>query len=355
MTRPLYTDAREIGGAERSLAHLAAALSREIEVAVVGVDEKVVDEVAAGRRDATSAVLPFVRTRYDASAIAAHLRMLLDLRPHVFHANLISPWACQMAIFLAGSVPRVRVVAVEQLPSPPRSAWQLRLKRVTARRLSAHVAVGERSAREVERLLGLRRGSVRTIYNGVPDFEPGNTGLALHSGPTIGAVGRIEHQKGFDVLIRALPGLPQAQVVFVGDGAERGDLARLAAEAGVAERVHWVGWSEEPHAYLASFDVFALPSRFEGFPLAVVEAMLARLPVVASDVGSVAEAVRHGETGLLVPAEDPGALAAALGSLLENPRRRSELGERARALALDRFTAGAMARSFESLYEEICS
>jgi len=104
---------------------------------------------------------------------------------------------------------------------------------------------------------------------------------------------------------------------------------------------------------LPSFDVVAFPSRFEGFPLAVLEAMLAERPVVASDVGSVAEAVRPGETGLLVPAEDPAALASALAELLAHSERRRALGARGRALVLERYTDTAMAGGFESLYAEL--
>lgn len=359
MKRPLrvalYTDAKEIGGAERSLAHLTSALSPEIELSVLGVHSRVVEEVASGRSDATSMVLPFVRTRHDVPAIAAHLRALVRLRPDVFHANLISPWACQMAIFLALLVPGIRVVAVEQLPSRPKSETQRRLKRLTARRLSAHVAVGESSAREIERVVGLRAGSVRTIHNGVPDLSWPSDDRRVNSAPLIGAIGRLEPQKGFDVLLRALPRVPEAHIVLVGDGAERDRLELLAAELGIQERVHWQGWSDESRAYLPSFDVFALPSRFEGFPLVVLEAMLAQLPVVASDVGSVAEAVLHGETGLLVPPGDPETLARALRELLDERARRRAMGARARSLVLERFTAQTMARSFESLYDEICS
>src|SRR5438445_48607 len=84
-----------------------------------------------------------------------------------------------------------------------------------------------------------------------------------------------------------------------------------AARLRLSERVRFEGWREDPRRYLTTFDVFALPSRFEGFPLAIIEAMLARLPVVATRVGSVPEAVADGETGLLVGPEDPAALAAA--------------------------------------------
>jgi glycosyltransferase involved in cell wall biosynthesis len=350
-----YTDARELGGAERSLANLVASLSPQLEVTIMGVERRVVDEIAAGRRQARTQVLPFVTSRYDAPSVLAHAKALLAHRADVFHANLISPWSCQMAIFLAVLVPRTRVVAVEQLPVPPANAQQRRVKRLLAPRLAAHVAVGERSAREVERIVGLRPGSVRTIHNGVPDIDLPSPGPRYDAGLTIGAVGRLEAQKGFDILLRALARLPQASATFVGEGRERSPLERLAAELGVADRVRWVGWSETPRAHLSGFDVLAFPSRFEGFPLAVLEAMLAEVPVVASDVGSLAEVVRHRDTGLLVPREDPGALAEALDYLLSDAGRRAAMGKRARTLVLERYTAAAMARSFESLYAEICT
>ena len=98
-----------------------------------------------------------------------------------------------------------------------------------------------------------------------------------------------------------------------------------------------------------------LPSRYEGLPLAVLDAMLAELPVVAADVGSVREAVEDGSTGLLVPPDDPHALAAALRRVLDDPQLGHALGRRARAVALERFTARAMARRYEALYEELLS
>jgi glycosyltransferase involved in cell wall biosynthesis len=154
-------------------------------------------------------------------------------------------------------------------------------------------------------------------------------------------------------LIRALRGVEGASLVLVGEGSERRPLEELARQLGVDERVVWIGWSDDPRSYLSTCDVFAFPSRFEGFPLAVLEALLARSAVVATDVGSVTEAVRDGETGLLVPGEDPIALAAAIRGLLADEGLRRRLGERGRELVLERFTADHMARAFESLYEEL--
>jgi glycosyltransferase involved in cell wall biosynthesis len=210
--------------------------------------------------------------------------------------------------------------------------------------------VGERTSREVEALVGLPAGSLITIHNGVPD-EPHRSAPRPRPGPLIGAVGRLESQKGLDILIRALREVDGTSLVLVGDGSERGALEDLAGRVGVADRVVWIGWTDDPRSYLGAFDVFALPSRFEGFPLAVLEALLSRSAVVATDVGSVAEAVRDGETGVLVPAEDPAALAAAIRRLLADDGLRRRLGEQGRRLVLEQFTARHMTRAFESLYD----
>ena len=206
----------------------------------------------------------------------------------------------------------------------------------------------------VEQAIGLPTGSVRTIYNGVPHSLPPPL-ARTRPGPVIGSLGRLVPQKSFDVLVRALPSLPRVTAVLVGDGPERVALESLASELGVADRLVVTGWSNNARAYLPTFDVFVLPSRLEGFPLAIVEAMLAALAVVASDVGSVAEAVHEGETGLLVPPDDAVELARALGVLLDDAELRRRMGDRGRIVAAERFTASAMARAFESLYDEICS
>jgi glycosyltransferase involved in cell wall biosynthesis len=117
--------------------------------------------------------------------------------------------------------------------------------------------------------------------------------------------------------------------------------------------VHWVGWSDTPRSYIAAVDVLAVPSRVEAFPLVILEAMLAGRPVVASAVGSVDEAVTDEVTGLLVPPDDPAALAAALGRLVGDADLRVRMGARGRERAVERFSIDAMARSYEALYERL--
>jgi glycogen(starch) synthase len=158
-------------------------------------------------------------------------------------------------------------------------------------------------------------------------FHPAAVPPARRSGVLF--VGRLHRQKGLDTLIRALPLLPAATTVtLAGDGPERGALERLASDLGVGDRVTVTGFL--PHrdvpALLAGADVVVLPSRYEELGTALVEAMAAGRPVVASRVGGIPELVRDGVDGLLVPPGDPVALAAAIDRLLGDRRLAARLG-----------------------------
>lgn len=347
-----YTDNVELGGADLSMAHLLARLDPAVDVTVLGVSAAIVEQLAAARPDASAHLVPRPRSGHDWRSLRAHIAAVRRISPDILHVNLASPWSCQYAVAAGALLRRTHVVAVYQLAVPPISERQRRAKQLTARGIDRHVGVGERTSRRVEALVGLPNGSVRTIHNGVPD-EPHRPRPRPLSGPLIGAVGRLEQQKGFDILVRALSKIESASLVLVGDGSEREALHELAGDVGVADRVVWAGWSDNARSHFGSFDVFALPSRFEGFPLVMLEALLARSAVVAAEVGDVADAIRDGETGLLVPSEDSDALSDAIRRLLADEDLRRRLGEQGRRLVLERFTATHMSRAFESLYDEL--
>jgi glycosyltransferase involved in cell wall biosynthesis len=360
--RPLrllaYTDSTAVGGAEIALGYLLGALAPEIEVGVLATDARVGAAIAAHRFGVGARAVRAPRGGLDRAALRAHVRAIRAFAPHVVHSNHTWPWACAYGELAALLCPGVRVLAVDHLPVPsalPRR--RLYAGRLRARALDGHVAVGERAARQIERLVGLRAGAVRAIANGVPAAAPESAQppTPLASPPVVGSVGRIAEQKGYDLLVRALPALPGATLVLVGEGPARGDLERLAAELGVRERLHITGWTPNPRSHLATFDVFALPSRWEGLPLGILEAMHAGLPVVACDVGSVAEAVHDGETGFVVAPDDLDTLRERLRTLLADPQLARRLGERGRALAAERFTDTAMARRYETLYRELAA
>jgi glycosyltransferase involved in cell wall biosynthesis len=319
---------------------------------VLGTNGEVVEWIASARPGSATQVLPAVRSKWDLRPILVHVRAVRRLRPDVFHANLRHPWSCQYGLVAALLTRGTKVVAVEHALVEASAGRQRRLKQLTSRRLAAHVAVGHRAAEALAALIGIPVASVRVIHTGVelPDAEPAPR---PPGGLVVGSVGRFSPEKGLEVLLRALPELDGVTAVLVGDGPERGRLEELAAELDVAGRVLLPGWQDEPAARLRSLDALVSPSHSEALPLAIVEAMLAGLPVVATDVGSVSEAVAHGETGLLVPANDPGALAAAIRTLRDDPDARRRLGERGREVAAQRFTPEAMAGAFEALYREL--
>jgi glycosyltransferase involved in cell wall biosynthesis len=151
-------------------------------------------------------------------------------------------------------------------------------------------------------------------------------------------VGRLITQKGHADLLRAWSllgdGRRNAVLVVLGEGSERPALEALAAALGLTGSIRFAGFREDAASLLPALDLLAHPSLFEGLPNAVLEAMAAGLPVVATAIPGNDELIRDGETGLLVPPGDPPALARALGRLLGDPALRAALGDRARARIL---------------------
>jgi len=142
---------------------------------------------------------------------------------------------------------------------------------------------------------------------------------------------------------------------MAGDGPLRPRLEAAARGAGLADRAHFLGWWEDLPALYADLDVVALTSRNEGTPVCLLEAMAAGVPVVATAVGGVGDVVRHGETGLLVPPGDPGALAAAMAALLGDPERRSSLGLAGRRAAYPAYDVKTLIARVEALYRELAA
>ena len=351
-----YSDAPEIGGAEHSLATLLRNLDDRFRAHLATTDAAVGEFLAAARPGSARHTLRPVAGKLDLGPIREHVRSFRRVRPDLVHVNLRWIWTGQYGILAGLLSPGARTIAVEHAqPTATGSRVQRRLRRGLKARVDAHVAVGERTARMIESYVGLPAGTVRTIHNGIEPFEPGSSTDADRPF-TIGAIGRLVPEKGFEDLPPALARVPGARIVLVGDGPERERLAKLAREAGVEDRFELVGWQDNPREWLAKFDVLAAPSRLEGSPpLVALEAMMGGLPVVAADVGSVSEAVVDGESGVLVPPGDVAALADALTELGADREKRIELGERGRRLALEEFTAARMAERFEALYEDTLS
>ncbi|MBK1657243.1 glycosyltransferase [Paracraurococcus ruber] len=180
----------------------------------------------------------------------------------------------------------------------------------------------------------VRQGWPAARAHYVPNFAHDYAGVApvaLPGAQRLLALGRLHPNKGFDLLLHALARLPGAHLSLAGEGKERASLEHLARELGVAERVTFLGWRQDAGALLRGCDVFVCPSRHEPLGNVVLEAWSAGAPVVAAAAQGPVELIRPGETGLLVPKEDPAALATAIAGLLANPARAAALAAAGRA------------------------
>ncbi len=234
--------------------------------------------------------------------------------------------------------------------------------RLTYGRNAAVIAVSEAVARSV----GGARPVPEVVVHGVeaPTGPPGDPaaararlGLAHPAdggqGPVVGTVGNFTAKKDHATLVRALARLgPEVRLVLVGLGPLEEELRALVAREGLGGRVTFAGSRDDVAALLPAFDVFALSSRYEGLPIALLEAMAAGRACVATAVGGVPEVIEDGADGVLVAPGDPEALAGALAALLDDPARRARLGARAAARAEDFRLDAAVAR-IEAVYDRV--
>lgn len=212
--------------------------------------------------------------------------------------------------------------------------------------------------RRCHHLVGNTEGIVRWIIaegwpaervHHLPNFTPDLSGAEPVSRASLGvpegvplllAMGRLHRNKGFDTLIEALPAVAEAHLVIAGEGPERAALAAHAARLGIAARTHLVGWRDDQAALLAAADLFVCPSRHEPLGNVVLEAWSAARPVVAAAAQGPSELIEHGRTGVLVPPDDPAALAAAISGLLAEPARAAALAASGRVTWAERYAAG---------------
>lgn len=200
------------------------------------------------------------------------------------------------------------------------------------------------------------RFEIPTIPNGV-DLVSYAVNNRDWSSPRLLSVGRIVHQKGLDLAMHALGSLKDLDWEWriAGDGPQRAALQRLAEQLGIADRVEFLGWQsgQQLLTYYRQANIFLFPSRHEGMPNAILEAMASGLPVIASCIAGNEELVIDGQTGCLVASEDVDALRAALQTLLTDPDLRRQMGIASRRRAEENYSWEATARQFALILEKV--
>jgi glycosyltransferase involved in cell wall biosynthesis len=291
-------------------------------------------------------------------AILGLARVLRDEKPDVVHAH--DPHATAAAVLAARLGGRPRVVASRRVPLRLRGALSRRKYLACDRLIPVSRAVTHRLIED-----GLPFDRLTLIYEGVPDrlspAEPREVleGLGVPPGsPVIGNVAALTEHKDHETLLRAMPrvlaAVPGARLVIVGEGKLRRRLESLARERGLGGRCVFTGFREDVDRLLPGFSLLCLTSRLEGLGTSLLDAMCFSRPIVAAATGGIPEAVRHGETGLLVPVGDPSALAVALVALLRDEGRRERMGRAGRRRFEQTFTAGRMVEETLRVYGQVC-
>ncbi len=353
-----------VGGAERHLLDLVLGLGeRAVRAQVVCPRPGPLSQVLLQRGVPVrylEMVLPRPGDEYGlrGAAVEQLARWLQAWQPDVVHSHLYPAHLHASLAAVEVGVPAI-VHTAHTLVARPGDA-------VLGRLTPAHTIATSRAAAHALVAAGVPTERVEVIYNGVSrdhlTVEPADVrrvraDLGLGVGPVVGTVARLSHEKGVDVLLRALARVrervPAVTALVVGDGPEHAPLRQLAAELGLAETVRFLGTRTDVPALNRVLDVFALPSREEACPLALLEAMAAGRAVVATGVGGTPELVAHGVNGWLVPTEDPAAMAAALVDLLQDAPRSAALGLAARTSVVGRFTRGCMVDATIAYYERI--
>ncbi|MGY1664383.1 glycosyltransferase [Geodermatophilus sp. SYSU D00696] len=299
------------------------------------------EPVAAGFAglDVPAAVVPLTRR---AAAAPGTRAALAAQRPDVVVVNLVDPASNAAAVAAAQEV--APTAGVLHLVGDTRTGEERAALAALYRRMAAVLSPSAQGRAQVVADLGVDPARAHLVPNGV-DVPPDPAGPAGRPVPRVGAFGRLTAQKGFDVLLAALRRLDVPYEAVVGGAGRDGEALRAAA-AGLP--VTFPGWVSDVRGFLAGLDLFVLSSRVEALPLALLEAMAEGLPCVATDVGDVRRAV--GEDAVVVPVDDAGALADAIGGLLADPDRRADLGTRAQARAVRDLGADLMAaRTFRVL------
>ncbi len=357
----------EVGGAEKCLVNLAIGLNpTRFEPVVYSLaprppegKDALVRQLAAG---GIATKFLNLRSRWQFFTAVSRLKQCFkEQQPQVmqsflFHANVIGTMAAHRA-----RVPNI--VTGIRVADPSR--WRQRVERWLAPRVDQMVCVSQGVETFCRHTCRFPEAKLQVIPNGIElessaHVTPARlTELGLATGRrALLFVGRLNRQKGLDWLIRdvlpdLLAALPEHDLVLVGDGPERQELMRLAAAGGIAARVHFVGWRPDVPAIMAAADVLLLPSRYEGMPNVVLEAMAIGLPIVATRAEGVAELLGAAAEEQACAADDVDGFRERVVRLIaDQPFSRQMIGQN-RTRAEQRFSLTAMIQAYERLYESL--
>lgn len=299
----------------------------------------------------------FERVRNNIERVRALRRQIRDIRPEIIISFGDTTNVTTLLAAVGMALPVVICEQVDPRQYAIGTAWSL-LRRAVYRLAVALVVVSKAMATGWAQNI-VPNDRIRVIPNPVHFMPTGSarpSNVAVRGG-TIVAMGRLVKQKGFDILLEAFRLCsdchPQWSLYILGEGDERETLEAMAETLKLQERVKFLGLVKDPSLVLRDADMFVMSSRFEGFPLALIEAMACGLPVISTDCPTgPSEIIRNGVDGILVPAEDAHALSAAMECLLADPEKRRRLATEAVNI-VDRFGAEKVMMLWDQLRMQV--
>ena len=340
---------RGIGGSERHVLTLLPALrAHGVEPVFLGLDDPSWDGEPFYRELGVESVRLECPRDIDLGLARRVKREIARIGPAIVHTHLVH--GDVYGTYGAGGA---AVVSTKHNDDRFRAGMFRYVERAVTRKAARVIAITESLRRFCVDEVGLPADKVEVVHYGLdslPEPWAENEELALPQGARVLlAVSRLERQKGVDVAVQALARIrqvePRAVLVVLGEGPDRPELA--------AEGVYLPGRVGDVAAWYRRAELLVHPARWEGFGLAILEAMLAAKPVVASRVSSIPELVVEGTTGLLVPPDDAAALAEALLSVLGDPARASAMGEAGLRRARSEFSVETMAARTAAVYSRV--
>ena len=356
----IITRANTIAGAQVYVKNLATALVKQGNQALVMTGARGIFNLALERQEIETIPCDFLKQPIhpwqDFQALYFIIKIVRTFQPdlvsaHSSKAGMLGRLACKLSntpcIFTAHGW-----AFTEGVPEPSRTIYQ-GLERI-AEPLAEQIICVSNSDRLIGLKAGMNPNKLRVIHNGVPDIP-----IQLKVNPDVSnpvrivMVARFDQQKDHITLIYAFQNLSGAKLDLVGDGPKLEEVKRLVRQLGLTEKVNFIGYSERIAQLLSQVQIFTLISNWEGLPLTVIEAMRAGLPVVASDVGGVAEAVDDGLTGYCIPRNNVIVLHEQLSKLVNSSKLRSAMGIRGREKYESEFTFEQMFKKTEDLYIKV--
>lgn len=380
MVRVTHILEATVGGTARHLLDVGCGLAQAgfaVEALVSARPEEDFRDGVRRLREAGVSVahVPMVREIHpvrDARALWRLARHLCRNRPAIVHTHSSKAGALGRLAALHAGVPVIvhspHAFAFQMEVGATRRRVYRTIERVLARHTDCLVAVSHAEAEAAVLVGGYARERVVVIENGVRPEEAASPeeGIAVRrelgiplQAPVVLFVGRLTPQKAPEVLVRAaarlLAGQPDAVFVVAGDGPLRPHLEREIARAGCGRGVRLLGRRDDTPRLYAAAQAFVLPSRWEGLPYALLDALRAGLPVVCTDIAPLREVVQRAGAGILVPPGDPEALSAALAQLLRCPERARSLGAAGRACVAQHYTLARQLEQLTALYRRLAS